>query len=109
MDWKAENNKNLFHCLQIDFDLSFVKGAGVATVQPKEAKPCEEPHKIECPNQDHAPSIVPAQTLSNDRLQPDSCQIMTKDAPRDNVFVLPDLNMMASEDDSPSETRYGMS
>ena len=97
--------------MQIDFNMSLAKGTGSVT-DTDEAKEAilrgeEKPQKIEGPNQDHAPSIVPAQTLSNDRLLPDFCQVKTKD---DNVFVLPDLNMMASEDDScSSETLYGMS
>ncbi|RVX19598.1 hypothetical protein CK203_005138 [Vitis vinifera] len=95
--------------MKIDFHLNLVKGTGAAaTDEAKEAIPREEPHKMEGPSEDHAPSIVPVQALSNDLLQSESCQVKMNDAPRDNVFMLPDLNMMAMEDDIGSETLYGM-
>ncbi|RVW53826.1 hypothetical protein CK203_088579 [Vitis vinifera] len=93
----------------IDFHLNLVKGTGAAaTDEAKEAIPREEPHKMEGPSEDHAPSIVPVQALSNDLLQSESCQVKMNDAPRDNVFMLPDLNMMAMEDDIGSETLLHM-
>lgn len=95
--------------MKIDFHLNLVKGTGAAaTDEAKEAIPREEPHKMEGPSEDHSPSIVPVQALSNDLLQSESCQVEMNDTPRDNVFMLPDLNMMAMEDDIGSETLYGM-
>lgn len=96
--------------MQLDFDMTLVKGSGISVVEAKEAIPREESLKIESPTEDNVPSIGPVQALSNDQPQSDSCQGKTNNASRENVFVLPDLNMMAAEDeDSGSETMYGMS
>ncbi|KAG6643751.1 hypothetical protein I3843_08G008400 [Carya illinoinensis] len=59
---------------------------------------------------DHNSLSVPENTASDDNLQSEPCEADKAAAPAsDGDFLLPDLNMMPSEEDSSTETLYGMS
>ncbi|KAF5461371.1 hypothetical protein F2P56_017476 [Juglans regia] len=59
---------------------------------------------------DHTSLSLPANTTSDDNLQSEPCEAdKAADLARGGNFLLPDLNMMPSEEDSSTETLYGMS
>lgn len=64
-------------------------------------------HKRVASSHDQIPSISPSESIIVASLGPSETQ---KAVPEHNsLSVLPDLNMMPSDDDSGSETLYGMS
>lgn len=59
---------------------------------------------------DHTSLSLPANTTSDDNLESEPCEVdKAACSTRDEDFLLPDLNMMPSEEVSSSETLYGMS
>ncbi|XP_041022697.1 uncharacterized protein LOC121263713 isoform X3 [Juglans microcarpa x Juglans regia] len=70
----------------------------------------KEAYQRIAPAPDHTSLSLPANTTSDDNLQSEPCEVGKAAAPaRDGDFLLPDLNMMPSEEDSSTETLYGMS
>ncbi|KAJ7966235.1 Major facilitator superfamily domain-containing protein [Quillaja saponaria] len=69
-----------------------------------------QPHQRIAPAPKYVAPMTPTHsTPEYDRPLSDSCEENKTDSTQENFFVLPDLNMMPSEDDSNSDTLYGFS
>lgn len=87
-----------FYVLQLDLVLHSANNL-FATSDGLERAVKREPYQRVAFTPDHTSSSLPAHGANDDNPQPETSK----------AVLLPDLNMMPSEEDSSSETLYGMS
>lgn len=90
--------KNSFYVLQLDLVLHSAKNLS-ASSDGLERAVSREPYQRVASTPDHISSSLPAHATNDDNPESEPSK----------AVCLPDLNMMPSEEDSSSETLYGMS
>jgi hypothetical protein len=90
--------QNSIYVLQLDLVLHSAKNLS-ASSDGLERAVSREPYQRVASTPDHISSSLPAYATKDDNQESEPCK----------AVCLPDLNMMPSEEDSSSETLYGMS
>ncbi|KAJ9167684.1 hypothetical protein P3X46_019298 [Hevea brasiliensis] len=102
---QVARNENLKR-IKFDLKLQYANNSSLASdVLEKEI--CNRPYKGEPSSPNHISSMLPKHVQCDDDIKLDSCETQEAVSNHDRSFLLPDLNMMPSEDPH-SETLPGM-
>ncbi|KAA8521627.1 hypothetical protein F0562_012300 [Nyssa sinensis] len=99
-------NENLKR-IKLDLHLQSANKTGAVSDEPEDSI-SSQPNLMEASTLEHVP-MLPTHATYDDLPAAETCKVQEDAETRESCFIIPDLNMAPFEEDSGSETLYGMS